>query len=915
MTARIRGLATWVIPPLMALGAMATTGIWQCGQAQVGDRPDIYDFSPDERADLYSVMTDYITSAVVMKHLNPPDDKHRTARFTVWHREYLKEMEDYLISRNRPQFVPLPRWDASTCIPTEFLVSGGIDGDCPTNVAPGIPCSPLDDPNCPNLSLIPSLSDLLCAQTPYEPGFRELLESDFHDAGHWLTGGVMGNYKSPAAPIFWLWHAFIDDIWFDWQCLCGNDEDGAFNPYTAAEKITDLQAGIADAWMQDSPEDIAHEPNNETGSVLWTSEDIWVRNSPADPVGSTRYQHEHEHQNPEYSPTWFDQPYIYAKVRNRGCEEISGDLHVYYANASTGLMWPGDFLEVSTSPVTLTNIGAGREHVAEFHWIDMPEPTPEAGDHFCLVARFVASPTSDDPINGEAANVIISENVKNSNQIAWKNLTIVDDVANNGIIVRNVSGGGAQLDLRFFVPEGQLDDAFFEHGTIGVRLGDDLYQSWLQNGAQGVGIAYNLCGQVFVLSDGASIDGLPIDFNEEHLINLQFLPDDEPTAAPCEDDRSVFTVNAVAYEGETLLGGNTYEIHPSRIRRSPEVRIEAFDPQVNCTGGSVLLGVVSTPPNGSTIQWLLDGEEIPGAVGTEYVATESGSYSVLISYENGCDRLSELLTVYTDTEPMNDSPCSAMYLEPGESTVYDIYCATRDQAEVSPGAGSDTLGGCRSTDGWCETDTEAQNSVWYRFVAPSTGRVTIRTDFSNHEDGHEHGVNAQLAVYEVGDCADYSTYSLVAANDNGRGLGVWGTSPMLDLPGLVPGAEYYMQIDGHLGAGGKGRVFLEGEVSDVPEEETQRPRPKRMEISAAAPNPSEGRFALRLGLPRKAEVDLRLIDVSGRSVAQRSLGTLDAGYHDLAWDTAKMGRRISRGVYYLEVRAGTDQEITTIVLK
>src|SRR5690606_26947717 len=180
---------------------------------------------------------------------------------------------------------------------------------------------------------------------------RTTLESGYHNGVHVAVGGAMGAFKSPAAPIFWLWHAFVDDVWFDWQCECGLDEGSAFDTYTAGERITDLQPGIADAWMRDSDDDIANEPNAETGAVLWQSKDIWVRNAQATAVGSTRFLSEHTHQHPEYSNGPAGRPYIYAKVRNRGCDTLSGNLHVYWANASMGLTWPADFTEVSTSPI------------------------------------------------------------------------------------------------------------------------------------------------------------------------------------------------------------------------------------------------------------------------------------------------------------------------------------------------------------------------------------------------------------------------------------------------------------------------------------------------------------------------------------------------------------------------------------
>jgi len=34
----------------------------------------------------------------------------------------------------------------------------------------------------------------------------------------------MAGFNSPAAAIFWLWHAWLDDIYWDWNCNCPNSD-------------------------------------------------------------------------------------------------------------------------------------------------------------------------------------------------------------------------------------------------------------------------------------------------------------------------------------------------------------------------------------------------------------------------------------------------------------------------------------------------------------------------------------------------------------------------------------------------------------------------------------------------------------------------------------------------------------------
>jgi len=776
--------------------------------ALAGDRPDIYTFSAGDRALLFTHMSNYITKTSIEGHLCPPGDKHNTSRFVVWHRAYIKGMEDYLISQNLPQFVPLPKWAPSTCIPAQFLVGGGVDADCALVAACGgnpSHCNALTN-SCPGIGLPASLSSNLCSQMPFT-SFRSTLEGGYHNGVHGAIGGVMGWYESPAAPIFWLWHAHVDDIWFDWQCTCGLDEAGAFNTYTAAERITDIRAGVADAWIQDSPSDVGNQPNLETGAVLWESTDIWVRNSPATPVGTTRYLNEHQNQNPEYAVNPANRPYIYVKVRNRGCTTVSGQLHVYWANASTGLTWPTSFTEVSTSPVTLTNIGAGREHVGQFHWLDIPVPGGAAGNHFCLIARFEATPLAADPIVGESLNVVVTQNVQNSNQIAWKNLTVVDNVANLfPVFVRNVSRNGNLVSLRFTVPENEVDNPIFQHAFPEIDLGQELFTRWLQNNGGGQGIKIDPRGIIRILGPNASIDRLPIAFNQQYLVNMRF----EPGAPPCADDPGAYQLRMNAYEGDTLMGGNTYELRPPLLDPNPPVIVDAVNSPIRCTTGNVRLRLRTPPPAGSKLQWFRNGVLLPNATGLEFQATQSGQYTVLATYSSGCDTRSDPARVHIGVAPTNDSPCNATVVGFNQPVPFELFCATAQQGEVTPGAGSGPLDGCYSEDGWCESDPAVQNSVWFRFTAPDTGAVTLHAGHQSHDIDHSLVLNSQLAVWRVGNCQAFTTYQLIGANDDSGNHGIFGADPALhDLAGLTPGADYYVQIDGYQGDRGVGTLLIE----------------------------------------------------------------------------------------------------------
>jgi concanavalin A-like lectin/glucanase superfamily protein/tyrosinase-like protein len=178
-------------------------------------RPDLNDdFTPAERATLASSMQDFLQGPVLNMHLTTPGI-HGSSLFLPWHREYISDLENFLIAEGHPEFVPLPKWDPAKPIPAEFTA---VDSDCSSPPS----CSALANTN-PNLPLPSNLTPAnICKNYstaedlrlgPPNPG----LES-WHNGVHVSIGGAMGAFNSPAAVVFWPWHGMVDDVWRTWQC-------------------------------------------------------------------------------------------------------------------------------------------------------------------------------------------------------------------------------------------------------------------------------------------------------------------------------------------------------------------------------------------------------------------------------------------------------------------------------------------------------------------------------------------------------------------------------------------------------------------------------------------------------------------------------------------------------------------------
>ena len=143
-------------------------------------------------------------------------------------------------------------------------------------------------------------------------------------------------------------------------------------------------------------------------------------------------------------------------------------------------------------------------------------------------------------------------------------------------------------------------------------------------------------------------------------------------------------------------------------------------------------------------------------------------------------------------QPPNDNVCNARAItldapavivnnlgataEPGESSITPPFPTT-------PGPAGLPLCG---PGGWC--DGLIGHSVWFKFTASATTAVSIDICGSDFD--------SQLALYEVGDCADFSTFNLILSMDDQAGCGpAEGFSSFIRMECLNPGQEYYVLVD------------------------------------------------------------------------------------------------------------------------
>jgi hypothetical protein len=158
-------------------------------------------------------------------------------------------------------------------------------------------------------------------------------------------------------------------------------------------------------------------------------------------------------------------------------------------------------------------------------------------------------------------------------------------------------------------------------------------------------------------------------------------------------------------------------------------------------------------------------------------------------------------------QPANDNVCSATtIIVDGPAQVVNVAMATVETGEQAIAPPFSTDPNCTG-ENWCDGTTGGgsliENSVWFNFVAPASGAILIDVCMSDYDN--------QMAVYSVGNCADFNSFALLRAREDEVGCGTGaGTNfaTTISMECLVPGSTYYVLIDGWQAASGNVNISI-----------------------------------------------------------------------------------------------------------
>jgi len=320
-----------------------------------------------------------------------------------------------------------------------------------------------------------------------------------------------------------------------------------------------------DLYIRDTEEDFGEEPN-VVSEYMWDSPDIWVRH---------QEDYIYENQNPEYHPT---QPnYIHIRIRNRGCDTSTGNekIKLYWSKAATAMNWDshwngdtfdnGPLVGNQIGTFDLPQIASGEEVVLAFPWTNMPNPNDYVNInnepwHFCLLARIVSD---DDPMAvPETSN--LAQNVRNNNNIAQKNVTMVDLNPNNpsltvgGVVaVRNLKNQSHKYSLVFSEINKNANYPLIDEAEISIELDNVLMNAWIKGGKKSTGIRQGKGNSFIILNDQAKLENLYFEPEEVGTLDLKFnFLTKEVTNKP----NFKFQIAQKDDQNDEIVGGENYVI-------------------------------------------------------------------------------------------------------------------------------------------------------------------------------------------------------------------------------------------------------------------------------------------------------------------------------------------------------------------
>lgn len=401
---------------------------------------------------------------------------------------------------------------------------------------------------------------------------------------------------------------------------------GLVNAYEAVKLAQQMNSPTLDLYIGDSSDDFGIEPNTTT-PYMWTSDNIWVRNTNDGKL---------EHQNPEYSNNGTPN-YVSVRVVNKSCVASSGNdqLKLYWAKASTALSYPNPWLGGIHHPVTGADMGnpvgtvnipvlqPGQETIITLPWV-VPNPANYGNDgdqwHFCLLSRIESA---NDPMTA-AETTNLNNNVRYNNNIAWKNITVIDLIPNKSsgaVAIGNPFNAVKNYYLEMFVDDLETGNPIYDEAEVRISMDDALYNAWQNGGGNAESLSPTLEeNKKLVEGNNVILDNISFNPNEIGILKLDFNFLTQQSSTKTNYRYHIVQKDAITNQ---IIGGETFI-----IIKNPRTLFEANAGEMQLVNANEPIALQATDIQEPAIYNWYDSEgnliyegqtlEIPNAIAENY---------------------------------------------------------------------------------------------------------------------------------------------------------------------------------------------------------------------------------------------------------------------------------------------------------
>ena len=331
--------------------------------------------------------------------------------------------------------------------------------------------------------------------------------------------------------------------------------------YGLVDAYAAVQAAVnynTDLYVRDYATDDGTEPS--VTDNMWNSPDIWLENL---------------YYNPIQNPTGGTPCYVCVRVHNRNNIASSGTetLLLNWAKAGVDLQWNhnwtgtnyfncgGTYVAkggVITSGETIPAIPANSSTVVRVLWTPpMPSNYSNCTEfntdpwHFCLAARVHDGNTIP---NENSTNYGMGAFTLNSNNVAWKNISIMNSSENSAVVsVSKPANMTSSLSIEYVEHPNTYGETLSQFARVNMYFDTNLTSAWNLGGSHFSGVKVNGTGEFMVINDTAVLSDIMLDTGLvcTMLTEVNFFSNKTPKD-------NVFEFDIMLYSGTTFIGAEHY---------------------------------------------------------------------------------------------------------------------------------------------------------------------------------------------------------------------------------------------------------------------------------------------------------------------------------------------------------------------